>query len=394
MKPPPTDQPLSLMHVCHSCFLLHSSDGTTLLIDPYFGGPFRWKAHDEKHVEPAPAIKPEEIEKLDGIVITHDHPDHCQPDALYKIMSKHRCGLWGPSGIYRRAVEVGIDNRRVTKTEAFQRFTIGDIQITALPNKGSEDTKPCMRMSYLFAKDDITVFHGGDSHGPSHTWSGHVDGATLALLWPNHIERSVSFVKPFSVALMHCDTFDPGDFLCGYDQGEIRAKLRKKSRGGKVLAPEVGEWFWPEKPTEEELRRLQEKIGSKRRRERGRRDEDDGRGDRPQRGGRKGGRRGRRDERRDRSDSGKKPESPENPEKSEEPKKDVAAPEENASPPPESPAAASDAAGSTGEAPKPPEPQVDQQSTGEAPKPPEPQGDQQGTGEAPRAPEAQGGQQD
>jgi hypothetical protein len=279
------------MQVCHSCFLLRSGGGTTILIDPYFGGPFRWKGHDEKHVSPEPAAGPEEMKGLSGIVITHDHPDHCQPDALYKIMMQNRCGLWGPSGIYRRAVEVGIDNRRVTKIDAFQRFTVRDVQVLALPNKGSEDTKPCMRMSYLFSCDGLTVFHGGDSHGPSPAWSGHVEGVALALLWPNHIERSVSFVKPFSVAVMHCDKFDPGDFLCGYDAEEIRGRLRKRSRGGRVLAPAVGEWFWPERPPEEELRRLREKIGGRRRRDRGRRDRGgrgEDRGSRPQREDRPG----------------------------------------------------------------------------------------------------------
>ncbi|MHC4913977.1 MAG: MBL fold metallo-hydrolase [Planctomycetota bacterium] len=265
MNAPPTDKPLSLLRVCHSCFLLRSAGGTTLLIDPYFGGPFRWKAHDEKHLSPPPALKVEEVKKLDGIVITHDHPDHCQPDALYSLMSRNRCGLWGPSGIYRRAVEVGIDNRRVTKIDAFQRFKIGDVEILALPNKGSEDTKPCMRMSYLFSCKEISVFHGGDSHGPSPSWSGHVDGVSLALLWPNHVERAVSFIKPESVALMHCDRFEPGDFLCGYDEGEVRERLRKRSRGSRILGPAAGEWFWPERPSEEELRRMRERPRGRRR---------------------------------------------------------------------------------------------------------------------------------
>jgi hypothetical protein len=261
------------MHVCHSCFLLHTAGGTDVLIDPYFGGPFRWKGHEEKHLGPPPAFRPEELGRLDGVVVTHDHPDHCQPDALYAIMSSRRCGLWGPSGIYRRAVEVGIDNRRVTKVDAFQRFTIKDLEVLALPNKGSEDTKPCMRMSYLFASGETSVFHGGDSHGPSPSWSGHVEGCTLALLWPNHIQRAVSALKPFSVALMHCDRFEPGDFLCGYDQEEILSRLRKRSRGGRVLSPGVGEWFWPERPGEEELRRFREKSGGRGRRERGRRED-------------------------------------------------------------------------------------------------------------------------
>jgi phosphoribosyl 1,2-cyclic phosphodiesterase len=297
MKPPPTDKPLSVMHVCHSCFLLHSAGGTTVLVDPYFGGDFRWKAHDEKHVSPAPAIGPDDIDKLDGIVITHDHPDHCQPDALYKIMSKHRCGLWGPSAIYRRAVESGIDNRRVEKVEAFGHFTVGDIEVTALPNKGSEETKPCMRMSYLFSHDGISILHGGDSHGPSPSWSGHVEGVALALLWPNHIGRTVSFVKPFSVALMHCDKFDPGDFLCGYDQEELRARLRKRSRGGRVLSPAVGEWFCPERPSEEDLRKLRERNAGRRRKEDDKQTDAGRRGSRPPRSGRKGGGRGRRSSR-------------------------------------------------------------------------------------------------
>ncbi len=265
MKPPPTDRPLSLLHVCHSCFLLASAGGTRILMDPYFGGPFRWKAHDERHVSPEPAVRPEEVEGLNAIVVTHDHPDHCQPDALYSIMSRNRCGLWGPSGIYRRAVEVGIDNRRVTKVEAFGRFTVGDVEVLALPNKGSEDSKPCQRMSYLFRSGDVTVFHGGDSHGPSPAWTGHVESPSLALLWPNHVERAVSFVKPESVVLTHCDRFEPGDFLCGYDAEDIRARLRKRSRGERVLAPALGEWFWPERLPEEELRRLREKPRGRRR---------------------------------------------------------------------------------------------------------------------------------
>jgi hypothetical protein len=169
-------------------------------------------------------------------------------------------------------VEVGIDNRRVSKVDLFQRFTVGDVEVLALPNRGSEDTKPCMRMSYLFTSGEVSVFHGGDSHGPSPAWSGHADGATLALLWPNHVDRALSFLKPESMALMHCDRFDPGDFLCGYDQGDIRERLRKRSRGTRILSPARGEWFWPERLSEEDLRRLREKPRSRSRRRRERRE--------------------------------------------------------------------------------------------------------------------------
>jgi L-ascorbate metabolism protein UlaG (beta-lactamase superfamily) len=262
---PPSDKPLSVLRVCHSCFLLRTASGSLLLVDPYFGGPFRWKGREERHLGPPPAATPDDIEGLAGIIITHEHPDHCQGDALYRLMSRNSCELWGPAGIYRRAVEVGIDNHRVNKIEAFQRFQVGEFEVLGLPNRGSEDAKPCMRMSYVFAAGGTGVFHGGDSHGPSPSWAGHVEGVPLALLWPNHIERTVAFLRPHSVALMHCDRFEPGNFLCGYDEDQLREKLRRRARGTRVLAPATGEWFWPEQLSAEELQRLNERPAGRRR---------------------------------------------------------------------------------------------------------------------------------
>lgn len=265
MKPPPTDKPLALLHVCHSCFLLRSASGTTVLIDPYFGADFRWKGHPEKHVAPPPAIAPAEISPCHGIVITHDHPDHCQPSVIREVMTRTRCGLWGPAGIYRHGVEAGIDTNLITKLEIFQKFNIGDIEVIALPNRGSEDLKPCMRMSYVFRSGGQSVFHSGDSHGPSPAWTGHADGATLALLWPSHIDKTVSFIKPKSTALMHCDRFEPGEFLCNYDAEALRRTLAARFKAVNFLAPAPGEWFWPEPLSVEELAR---RAGKPLRRER------------------------------------------------------------------------------------------------------------------------------
>jgi len=261
LKPAPAQHAFELLHICHSCFLLRSQSGTTLLLDPYFGADFKWKGHLEKHAGPAPAVRPEEIAECHGIVVTHDHPDHCESKAIGAIMGRTRCQLWGPAGIYRRAVEAGIDNMQVNKLEPGNHFKIGDIEITALANKGSEDMKPCMRMSYLFRCGDTTVFHGGDSHGPSPSWLGITDAATLVLLWPTHVEKTVQFIKPHSLALTHCDKFQPGEFLCGYDEDQLRAELTRRFKALVVLAPARGEWFWPEKLSVDELRRRTGKSG-------------------------------------------------------------------------------------------------------------------------------------
>ena len=263
MKTPPGQHPLELLHIGHACFLLRSASGTTVLVDPYFGADFKWKGHLEKHLGPPPAVRPEEISECHGIVVTHDHADHCQASALGAIMSRTRCQLWGPAGIYRRAVEAGIDNLQVNKLEPGNHFKLGDIEVLALANKGSEDLKPCMRLSYLFRSGGASVFHGGDSHGPSPSWAGQTDGASLVLLWPTHIEKVVQFIKPQSLALMHCDRFEPGDFLCGRDEPQLREALAGRFKAVAVLAPGRGEWFWPERLSVEELRRRSAKAGAR-----------------------------------------------------------------------------------------------------------------------------------
>jgi L-ascorbate metabolism protein UlaG (beta-lactamase superfamily) len=256
---PPAGHPLVLLHVCHSCFVVRSAGGTTLLIDPYFGGDFRWKGHPERHAGPPPAIRSTDLARCDGVLLTHEHPDHCEPTALRDLAARTRCGVWGPAGVYRNAVEAGIDTNLVTKLEMFQKFTVGDIEITALPNRGSEDAKPCMRMSYVFKCGGQSVFHGGDSHGPTLSWSGHADGPTLALLWPVHIDKVVNFLKPKSLALMHCDRFEPGEFLCNYDAAALGKELAARFKAVNVLAPVPGEWFWPSPLSVEELRRRSDK---------------------------------------------------------------------------------------------------------------------------------------
>jgi L-ascorbate metabolism protein UlaG (beta-lactamase superfamily) len=262
---PPAGHPLAVLHVCHSCFVVRSSGGATLVIDPYFGGDFRWKGHPEKHAGPAPAIRSADLARCDGILLTHEHPDHCEPAALRDLAGRTKCGIWGPAGVYRNAVEAGVDTNLVTKLEPFQKFTLGDIEVLALPNRGSEDAKPCMRMSYLLRSGGESVFHGGDSHGPSPIWSAPCEGAGLALLWSVHVEKAVALLKPKSMALMHWDKFEPGDFLCGDDVEALCARLSDRFRPVNVLQPPRGEWFWPQPLSIEELRKRKEEMDRRQR---------------------------------------------------------------------------------------------------------------------------------
>lgn len=298
-RPPEGEWACAAMVVCHACCLLVTREGAAVLVDPYFGGPFRWKAHGEKYLD-APALLPEAIPNLAAILVTHDHPDHCEAASVAKLLERTRATVYGPSGVYRVAIEGGIDSRRVQRIDALERVQAGPFEIVGLPNRGSEEEKPCSRMSYLLHVGGARLFHSGDSHGPSPSWRPLADAPDLAFLWPSHADRTLAALKPRRAALVHTDRFEPGDFLCGEDAGALVAALAPRARGCEFLTGPRGTWYAIpssgrelgkiERPAPEPERERRPSPGARRQSERPSRG--GSRRERGERGERSGGRRG------------------------------------------------------------------------------------------------------
>ena len=59
-----------------------------ILIDPYLSDYVQKKEGDElKRLIPVP-VKPEEFNKVDWLLITHDHIDHCDPETIVPLINK------------------------------------------------------------------------------------------------------------------------------------------------------------------------------------------------------------------------------------------------------------------------------------------------------------------
>lgn len=102
----------------HSCLLL-SLDGTRLLFDP---GKFSFIDH---------RVDPRRFTEVDGIVLTHGHPDHLDPDALAIIVKATGAPLYGNEQVAAKLTGTGLKVSVVNDAE----FSVGAFRLKPLTVK-------------------------------------------------------------------------------------------------------------------------------------------------------------------------------------------------------------------------------------------------------------------
>jgi L-ascorbate metabolism protein UlaG (beta-lactamase superfamily) len=102
----------------HSCLLL-SLEGTRMLFDP---GKFSFVDH---------RVDPHRFQRLDGIVLTHGHPDHLDPDALAIIVKATGAMLYGNEQIAAKLQCTGLAVTVVNDAE----FSVGAFHLKPLAVK-------------------------------------------------------------------------------------------------------------------------------------------------------------------------------------------------------------------------------------------------------------------
>ena len=115
----------------HATFLIRTN-GFTILTDPVFGNSTSpMQAIGPKRYAP-PALAIEQLPKIDAILISHNHYDHLDADALKEIAKRHPgASVLLPKGNERLAIKAGF--QRVRGYSAGESVTSGSLEITALP---------------------------------------------------------------------------------------------------------------------------------------------------------------------------------------------------------------------------------------------------------------------
>jgi L-ascorbate 6-phosphate lactonase len=144
-------------------FVLKTSQGTQLYIDPYFSDCVSQIFGVARAVPPPVAALDAQP---DLVVATHWHEDHLDPEGL-PILAKHTSTLFlGPPSCRSRLLGWRVPAERVTALAEGQTYTFRDIQITAVPARhlpGIPGWEVPDAIGLLIETEGLRIYHTGDT---------------------------------------------------------------------------------------------------------------------------------------------------------------------------------------------------------------------------------------
>lgn len=148
----------------HACFAMRLG-GKLVLTDPYLGdvaGPFGF---GPKRFLP-PALRAEQLPRLDLIVISHNHYDHIDTQALGAYRWRAETPVVCPLGLVPLLRRQGY--RDVIELDWWQDAEFGELTVTALPavhfsGRGPFDRNRTLWASMALASAERKVWFGGDT---------------------------------------------------------------------------------------------------------------------------------------------------------------------------------------------------------------------------------------
>jgi L-ascorbate metabolism protein UlaG (beta-lactamase superfamily) len=141
--------PLTFTRIGHSCHVIEFG-GTRVLVDPWFT-----TASHYYQGEPVTAT-PATLGRIDAVVVSHEHYDHCDLDALVDGGFDLDVPLFGPGTVTAIGAAKGF--RDVRSVEAWESGTTGDLTVTATPGRHGVH-----EVTFVLQAGGRAVFFGGDS---------------------------------------------------------------------------------------------------------------------------------------------------------------------------------------------------------------------------------------
>ncbi len=156
----------SLWRLGHSTVLL-KLDGKFWLTDPVFSdraSPFGFVG--PKRFHPAP-IELDALPPLEAVILSHDHYDHLDKDAVLAI--QHKVGVFlAPLGVGDRLMDWGVPASQVRQLDWWEETKVGSLRLIATPaqhfsGRSLTDGNRTLWASWVLIAPQGRVFFSGDS---------------------------------------------------------------------------------------------------------------------------------------------------------------------------------------------------------------------------------------
>jgi len=153
---------LALWYLGCNGFVLKSSGGAIVYVDPYLGigDPPR-----TVRMIPVP-FDPEDVCEADAVLATHEHTDHTHGPSQAPILAGTGAEFYGTDASHEVVAEEAwtgewdVDDDQLHEIAEGQTFEIRDLTVHVEPANDPDADHP---VSYVFEHDSGTFFHGGDA---------------------------------------------------------------------------------------------------------------------------------------------------------------------------------------------------------------------------------------
>lgn len=159
-------QGVAVYRLGHSSILLGVS-GEFWLIDPVFSeraSPFRWVGPKRFHPTP---IALDQLPKITGVVISHDHYDHLDRKTILQLKDKVEHFVT-PLGVSNHLKSWGVESNRIHELDWWQDISLGKVVLTSTPAQHFSgrkiiDNNQTLWSSWVIQAENKTLFFSGDT---------------------------------------------------------------------------------------------------------------------------------------------------------------------------------------------------------------------------------------
>lgn len=156
----------SLFRLGHSTLLMKLG-GAWWLTDPVFSeraSPVQWLGPKRFHAPPLSVV---ELPAIKGVVLSHDHFDHLDRDAIMQLAPKVEVFVT-PLGVGDRLIAWGVDRAKVRQLNWWEETGVDGVRLTATPaqhfsGRGLFDGDRSLWASWVIAVDGLRLFFSGDT---------------------------------------------------------------------------------------------------------------------------------------------------------------------------------------------------------------------------------------